>query len=110
MPKRFHKYSRRLVFPRLNQLFDVKHIRDDLSNAGISDPQVYTLAVKQKRLVVTYNAKDFRELATRSQVSGVIAVSANMPFHKVDKKLAALLQRKSGKSLYGKFTFLTEES
>jgi hypothetical protein len=63
-----------------------------------------------KRLIVTYNAKDFRELATRSQESGVIAVSANMPFHQVDTKRTALLIRNREKALLGKFTLLTGET
>ncbi len=50
MPKSFYKHKllfdenmpRRLVFPRLNELFDVKHIRDDLGHGGISDPEVHT--------------------------------------------------------------------
>ena len=118
MTKSFYKHKllfdenmpRRLVFPRLNELFDIKHIRGDLGQGGISDPKVHALAVQLKRLVVTYNAKDFRELATRSQESGVIAVSANMPFHHVDTKLTALLIRSSEKALLGKFTLLTGES
>jgi Domain of unknown function (DUF5615) len=93
---------RRLVFPRLNELFDAKHIRDDLGHDGICDPEVHTLAVQLKRLRVTYNAKDFREFATRSQESGVIAVSANMPFHQVDTKPTALFIRSSKKSTPGK--------
>jgi len=36
----------RLEFPRLNGLFDVKHVRDDLNSGGLPDPQVYALAVK----------------------------------------------------------------
>ena len=30
----------RLEFPRLNGLFDVKHIRDDLGSGGLLDPEV----------------------------------------------------------------------
>ncbi len=66
MVHRFYKHKllldenmpSRLEFPRLNGLFDVKHIRDDLKSGGLSDPQVYDLAGKQQRLIVTFNAKD----------------------------------------------------
>jgi hypothetical protein len=52
MPKKFHKHKllldenmpSRRVFPRLNALFDVKHVRDDLKSAGASDDQVYEIA------------------------------------------------------------------
>ena len=54
MPRKFHKYKLlldenmpgRQLFARLNELYDVKHIRDDLNSGGISDPQVYALATK----------------------------------------------------------------
>ncbi len=91
MVHRFYKHKllldenmpSRLEFPRLNGLFDVKHIRDDLKSGGLSDPQVYDLAVKQQRLIVTFNAKDFRELATQSQETGIIGVSTNLPSHQI---------------------------
>ena len=41
----------RVEFPRLNGLFDVKHVRDDLGSGGIADPDVYALAVKLQRLI-----------------------------------------------------------
>src|SRR5436305_11708813 len=99
MVHRFHKhkllldenFSSRLKFPRLNGLFDVKHIRDDLHAIGLPDPEVYRLAVKLQRLIVTYNAKDFQDLATRTMKSGVISVSTNLPSHQIDTKLTALL-------------------
>jgi hypothetical protein len=51
------------MFARLNELFDVKHIRDDLGSGGPPDPQVYAMARKLKRLPVTYNIKRFKDLA-----------------------------------------------
>ncbi len=55
MTKPFHKHKvlldenmpARQAFPRLNELFDVKHIRDDLNSGGLSDQEVYNLAKKQ---------------------------------------------------------------
>src|SRR5437588_10800656 len=99
MAHRFHKhkllldenFSSRLKFPRLNGLFDVKHIRDDLNTIGLPDSQVYRLAAKLKRLIVTYNAKDFQTLALRSLDTGVIGISPNLPSHQIDTKLTALL-------------------
>jgi len=115
MHKKFHKFKllldenmpRRQVLPLLNELFDVKHIRDDLHSGGFSDPQVYILAVKQKRLIVTYNAKDFYDLASRSKESGVIAISPHLSLHQVDTKIASLLLQGSQKALYGTFTVIT---
>ncbi|HYT37352.1 MAG TPA: DUF5615 family PIN-like protein [Ktedonobacteraceae bacterium] len=118
MVHRFYKHKllldenmpSRLEFPRLNGLFDVKHIRDDLKSGGLSDPQVYDLAVKQQRLIVTFNAKDFRELATQSQETGIIGVSTNLPSHQIDTKLTALLVRSTANALLGKLTTITGET
>lgn len=118
MPKRFHKHKllvdenmpERQTFPRLNAFFDVKHIRDDLNSGGLPDPQVYMLAVKLNRLLVTYNAKDFKKLASQSLDTGVIGVSANLSPHQVDTKLTALLMRSGEKALLGNYTPLSESA
>src|SRR2546421_13117905 len=99
MTHRFHKHkllldenmSPRQRFPRLNSRFDVKHIRDDLHVSGISDPEVFTLAKKQKRLIVTLNGDDFRPMAEKSTATGLISVSDHLRTDQVDSKLTALL-------------------
>jgi hypothetical protein len=68
MVKPFHKHKvlldenlpERQAFPNLNERFDVKHLRDDLNSGGLKDHEVYALAKKQNRLLVTYNVKDFK--------------------------------------------------
>src|SRR5437868_5998390 len=77
----------RSYFPMLNQRFDVKHMKDDFKLIGLPDTEVYAVAVKMKRLIVTYNAKDFRPLAKTSKDTGVIGVSALMSYDHIDKKL-----------------------
>ena len=57
----------RLYFPRLNERFDVKHMKDDFRKIGLPDTEVYAFAVQSKRMIVTYNAKDFRRLATTAK-------------------------------------------
>ncbi len=125
MAHRFHKhkllldenFAPRFKFPRLNGLFDVKHLRDDLKHLrddlhknGISDAQVYDLAVKLKRLIVTYNAKDFKALAPRSQDTGIIGISPNLSSQHIDKKLTALLVKSNEQVLQGTYTTLTSET
>ncbi len=118
MPKKFHKhkllldenFSVRSAFSFLNRKFDVKHIAADLKLAGLSDPQVYELAKKEKRLLVTYNVKDFSSLASKSTDTGIIGVSANLSIEQIDKKLVALLTKSSKRNLFGKLTVVTRES
>lgn len=50
----------RNFFPRTNSLFNIKHITLDLKHTGLPDEQVYLLAARAKRLLVTYNSSDFK--------------------------------------------------
>lgn len=116
-PKRFYKHKLLLDenFPirqhltALNRRFDVKHVGADLNQEGLPDPQVYALARKQKRLVITRNVKDFKKLAQTSDETGVIGISPNLTFDQIDKKLTALLMKSSKKSLLGKLTIISGE-
>jgi hypothetical protein len=118
MPKGFYKHKllldenmpHRTEFPSLNSKFDVKHIEDDLGKGGLADPDVYQLAVDQKRVLVTFNSKHFRKLAGSKEDAGIIGVSANMPSTQTDTKLTALLMRSTPNALHGKFTPLTGET
>ena len=118
MPKRFHKHkllldenmSERQSFPHLNELFDVKYIRDDLNSGGLPDPEVYALAAKLRRFLVTYNIMDFRDVASQNLTTGVIGISPNVPLHQIDTKLTTFLMRKRAKALLGKFTLITGET
>jgi uncharacterized protein DUF5615 len=59
-------------FPRLNSRFDVKHIRDDLNQAGLKDPPVYALASELNRLIITFNGDDFKNMVDQNSETGVI--------------------------------------
>ena len=105
MPKGFYKHKLlldenmplRTAFPNLNNKFDVKHVEDDLKQGSLSDPDVYNLAVAQKRILVTFNSKHFIKLAGSKEDAGIIGVSANLPVGQIDKKLTALLMRSTPK-------------
>lgn len=116
--KRFHKHKLlldenfpiRRYFPNLNSRFDVKHIEADLNQTGLSDPQVYALACKERRLIVTRNIKDFEQLARASNETGILGISPNLTFEQIDKKLTALLTKSTRNSLLGKITKLSGET
>ena len=82
----------RTRFLRLNSRFDVKHIRDDFNLAGLPDPDVYRLAVREQRILVTYNEKDFLPLVGTQNDGGVIGVSPNLTTEQIDTKLTVLCQ------------------
>lgn len=96
------------ALPRTNSHHDIKHIKHDLHKGGIKDEEVYFIAVKNKRIVITYNIDDFKNLARKSSNSGVIGISQGILPDQLDKKLNALLSRKTPKSLYGKYTSLNK--
>jgi predicted nuclease of predicted toxin-antitoxin system len=118
MPRRFYKFKLlydenmppRLRFPRVNSRFDVKHIRDELHQAGLKDPPVYALAQKLNRLIVTFNGDDFKNMVQQSTQTGVINISPNLRNDQIDTKLTALLTKSSPGALFGKFTDLTGET
>lgn len=118
MQRRFHRFKLlldenmpiRSTFPRLNHRFDVKHIVADLKQIGLPDTAVYALACKHKRLLVTFNEKDFRDLAKHTKDSGIIGISANLSNEQIDKKLTSLLTKETPGSLFGKRTMITGES
>lgn len=102
MPKRFHKHKLLLDenmpprdrLRRLNQHFDVKHVRDDLKHGEIEDAEVYQLATSQDRIVITFNGPDFRVLVGKLHNDpGAIHVPANWRNAQVDTKLTPLLMR-----------------
>src|SRR6266567_2875929 len=118
MSPKFHKFKllldenmpARRRFPLLNQLFDVKHLAFDLRKGGLPDAQVYHQAAAMHRLIITFNGKDFRDLAHKSQETGIIYPSNNLTNEQLDTKLVALLLRSSPTRLYGAFTTLTGET
>lgn len=118
MPARFFKHKLlldegfllRQRLPITNSRFDVKHINADFGYTSLKDEDVYALGVKQKRLIVTFNDRDFRPLAEKSKETGVIGVSANLTADMIDKKLTGLLMNATKKELLGKFTYISGES
>lgn len=118
MPRKFYKHkllldegiAYRIRFPILNHRFDVKHIKGDLNCIGLSDADIYSLAIKQGRIIVTYNEKDFRELANISKQTGVIGLTTNLTYDQIDKRLTALLNRSTKSSLFGKLTLIPGSS
>jgi hypothetical protein len=118
MSKGFYKYKvlldenmpLRTAFPNLNSKFNVKHIEDDLKQGSLADPDVYQLAVDQKRILVTFNSKHFRKLAGSRGDAGIIGVSASLAPSQIDTKLTALLTKSTPRALERKFIPLTGET
>ncbi|HVF69701.1 MAG TPA: DUF5615 family PIN-like protein [Xanthomonadales bacterium] len=118
MPKKPHKYKilldenmpPRSRLPRLNNRFDVKHIREDFKRVELSDPEVYVEALKLKRISVTLNEKDFYPLAGTKNDRGIIGLSPNLSYEQMDKKLTSLLIKYKPGFLKRKLTTVSGET
>src|SRR3989344_6894346 len=112
MPPRFHRHKLLLdegLYPRkslsrVNSRHDVKHIKHDFHQGGIKDEEIYKIAIKQKRIIVTYNTRDFKRMAENSNSSGIIGVTPGLTPDQLDTKLNSILGRNSTKTFYGKDT------
>ena len=115
--KRFVKFkllldealSPRESFPQTNNIFNLKHIRDDFRQTGLADELVYKFAQETKRLIITPNTKDFRKLL-KSKDTGIIGISMALKTKDMDKKLCSLLKKSSKGDLFGKVTKITGET
>lgn len=118
MPHKFHRHKVLLdegfplaiYFPRLKGRHDVKHVITDYKKGGAKDDKLYELAKKEKRIIITYNDKDFIGFASGSKNAGVIGVSTNLPLEQIDKKLTSLLNNCTENDLYGKFKYISGET
>ncbi len=96
--------------PITNNRFDIKHIAGDYGKSALPDPQVYIFATKKKRILVTFNIKDFRPLVSSTKLTGVVGVSPHLSLEQIDKKITSLLSKSGKKSLFGKLTIITGET
>lgn len=118
MPRRIYRYKLlldenfpfRSKLPRLNGRFDLKHVAEDLRQSGIKDKEVFKIATKSQRIIVTFNDKDFFNITKGSKDTGVIGVSTNLSTEQIDKKLTSLLIKNKPKKLYGKFIYIRGEA
>ena len=116
MSPKFHKhrllldeglYPRKLL-SRTNNRHNVRHIKHDLHREGISDKDVYAIAVAQNRIVITYNSRDFKKLVKQSNKAGVIGVTQRLIPDNLDKRLNSMLSKSPEKTFYGKYTSLSK--
>lgn len=107
LDENFHVRS---FLPKLNKRFTVKHSVQDLNHIGWSDWKVFQYASKNNMIIVTFNIRDFTDFIDLSNTTGIVGVSTNLSDADIDKKLTALFNRSSGRSLFGKVTHITGET
>lgn len=78
-------------YPKLNNIYNLKHIVHDLNQSRIKDKPLYDLATKEGRILIVFNVKDFRHLIKRGCAS-VIALSENLSNKEADLKITKVLK------------------
>lgn len=117
MPKRPHKFKllfdenleSRELFPKLNNFHNIRNIVKDYKKSGLKDSEVFELSEKEKRILVTYNYKDFNNFPL-SEAVGVIGISHTLTIGEIDKKLMSFLRTKTENDLYSKKYFISGET
>jgi hypothetical protein len=94
MPKSFfkhkilldeHLYHRR-AYLKTQRTFRCEKHKACLNQGGMDDSLIYELAVKQGRIILTTNVKDFRPLL-REDSAGVIGIPETWSTGRIDTKL-----------------------
>lgn len=91
----------RKKFTRLNNRYNVKHIVHDYHRSGISDNELFRIAEKEERIILTLNEKDFTGNIRKK--SGLIGLSPNLNTNDIDKMVTSLLSKHKRCFLIGKF-------
>ncbi len=94
-------------FPKLNNIYNLKHIVHDLRKSGIKDKLLYDLATKEGRILIVFNVKDFKHLIKRGGTS-VIALSENLSNKEADLKITKLLRDIKSYQARGHLIFISK--
>ena len=76
---------------KANNYHNLKHIKHDLKKGGAKDEVVYSIAVKDNRLPIVFNTKDFKPLIRKYSPS-VISFSTNLSNKQADLKICKVLK------------------
>lgn len=97
----------RKKFTRLNNRFNLRHVVHDYHRSGISDKELFKIAEKQQRIILTLNEKDFIGKARKK--SGLIGLSPNLSTEDIDKIVTSMLTRHKKCYLIGKFIHIKKK-
>lgn len=117
MPPRFYKHKllldeglfRRQSLKRINSRYNIKHINHDLHKGGITDKEIYEIAIREERIIITYNINDFKKFVQKDTNTGIIGVTQTLTPDQLDTKLNSLLSKSSEKTFYGRYTPLSND-
>lgn len=97
----------RTNYPNLNNFHNLRHVTHDYSFMGYSDDFVYKTAIKEGRLVIVFNTKDFKPLI-RTHTPSVISLSTNLSNEESDLKTLRALKEISKSQTKGHLINITK--
>ncbi|KKW09754.1 MAG: hypothetical protein UY49_C0039G0010 [Microgenomates group bacterium GW2011_GWC1_49_7] len=91
----------RKKFVRLNTRFNVRHIVHDYHKSGILDSELFKIAEREQRVILTRNEKDF--IGNARKKSGLIGISPKLSTEDIDKCINSNLTTHKRCFVIGKF-------
>lgn len=94
-------FARPSVFKKLNYKSNLKHVRHDfyLSRTA-NDETIYTLAIKEKRFVITQD-RDFKKMVMKNK-PGILIIPSYLTNDEIDRLLTTFIVDKDPDELWGK--------
>lgn len=91
-----------VTFQRLKKKANLVHVVHDFRlSRQASDEEIYELAVKENRFVVTINFKDFKKLVRREK-SGAIVIPPYLSNEDIDVRLSDFISGKDPEDFKGR--------
>ena len=95
-------FANTLSFPHLSKKANLAHIVHTYGfPPACSDEEIYQLAIKENRFVLTINFKDFKKLVKRRK-PGIIGIESQLTNEEIDKLVSGYLSGKDPDDFIGK--------
>lgn len=89
------------AFPKLSKKANLAHCFYDLGlSRQAEDKEIYNVAVREDRFVLTINYKDFKKLARKGK-PGVIAIESQLSNEEIDKLVTKFVSGKNPDEFLG---------
>jgi predicted nuclease of predicted toxin-antitoxin system len=95
-------FARPSKFSRLSKKANLAHVVHDFGlSLTAEDEEIYNLAVKENRFVLTINVKDFKKLVQPGK-PGILGIESQLSNEEIDKVVTEFLSGKDPDNFMGK--------
>lgn len=97
-------FAKPALFVLLSKKANIAHVVHTYNfSPQANDEEIYNLAVREERFVVTINYKDFKKLVKENK-SGIIAIPSELSNKIIDKLISEFISGKDPNDYWGKAT------